>query len=185
MGNRGFWHAGGMTDPAQFGSSSEGTTPPPPPGQYPPPPGQHETPPGQYGTAGQYGTPPGEYGTTGQYGTPPGQYPPPGQYGTPPGQYPPPGQYDQMAPFGRHPMTGEPFSDKSKIVAGLLQLIGLFGLVGIGRIYMGDTKLGVIQLVVGLVTCGIGAVIWGIVDAILILTDKVRDPQGRPLRDGT
>jgi TM2 domain-containing membrane protein YozV len=145
----------GMTDPTQFGSSSEGTTPPPPPGQYPPPPGQSETPPGQYGT-------------------PPGQYPPPAT-----------GQYDQMAPFGRHPMTGEPFSDKSKIVAGLLQLIGLFGLVGIGRIYMGDTKLGVIQLVVGLVTCGIGAVIWGIVDAILILTDKVRDPQGRPLRDGT
>ena len=28
-------------------------------------------------------------------------------------------------------------------------------------------------------------VIWGIVDAVLILTDKVRDPQGRPLRDGT
>jgi TM2 domain-containing membrane protein YozV len=179
MGNRGFWHAGGMTDPTQFGSSSEGTTPPPP-GQYPPPPGQHETP------SGQYGTHPSEYGTPGQYGTPPGQYPPPGQYGTPPGQYgTPPGQYDPMAPFGRHPMTGEPFSDKSKIVAGLLQLIGLFGLVGIGRIYMGDTKLGVIQLVVGLVTCGIGAVIWGIIDAILILTDKVRDPLGRPLRDGT
>lgn len=82
-------------------------------------------------------------------------------------------------------MTGEPFSDKSKVVAGLLQLIGLFGLVGIGRIYLGDTKFGVIQLVVGLLTCGIGAIIWGIIDAIMILTDKVRDPQGRPLRDGT
>jgi TM2 domain-containing membrane protein YozV len=92
---------------------------------------------------------------------------------------------DPAAPYGRHPVTGEPFSDKSKVVAGLLQLIGLFGLVGIGRIYMGDTKLGVIQLVVGLITCGLGAVIWGIIDAVLILTDKVRDPQGRPLRDGT
>jgi TM2 domain-containing membrane protein YozV len=45
--------------------------------------------------------------------------------------------------------------------------------------------LGVAQLIVGMVTCGIGAVIWGIIDAVLILTDRVRDPQGRPLRDGT
>ncbi|VEG54800.1 TM2 domain-containing protein [Mycolicibacterium aurum] len=92
---------------------------------------------------------------------------------------------DPAAPWGRHPVTGEPFSDKSKVVAGLLQLLGLFGLVGIGRIYLGDTKLGIIQLVVGLLTCGIGAIVWGIIDAVLILTDKVRDPQGRPLRDGT
>ena len=111
-------------------------------------------------------------------------YPPPGAYPPPMGQYTS-GYMDPSAPYGRHPVTGEPFSDKSKVVAGLLQLIGLFGLVGIGRIYMGDTKLGVIQLVVGLITCGIGAVIWGIIDAVLILTDKVRDPQGRPLRDGT
>ena len=119
-------------------------------------------------------------------------YPPPGQqYGPPPGQFPPPvGQYppsyvDPSAPYGRHPMTGEPLSEKSKVVAGLLQLLGLFGLVGIGRIYLGYTGLGIAQLVVGLITCGIGAVIWGIIDAVLILTDKVRDPDGRPLRDGT
>ncbi len=117
------------------------------------------------------------------------QPPPPGYAQQPPG-YPPPGQYppaymDPAAPYGRHPLTGEPLSDKSKIVAGLLQLIGLFGLVGIGRIYLGYTGLGVAQLVVGLVTCGIGAVVWGIIDAVLIFTDKVRDPEGRPLREGT
>lgn len=120
--------------------------------------------------------------------TPPPQqppYPPPaGQYGPPPGGYPP-AYTDPAAPYGRHPLTGEPLSDKSKVVAGLLQLIGLVGIVGIGRIYLGYTGLGIAQLVVGLVTCGIGAVIWGIVDAVLLLTDKVRDPQGRPLRDGT
>lgn len=115
---------------------------------------------------------------------PPGQYPPQGSYPPPMGQYPG-GYLDPAAPYGRHPVTGEPFSDKSKVVAGLLQLVGLFGLVGIGRIYLGDTKLGVIQLVVGLITCGLGAVIWGIIDAVLILTDKVRDVYGRPLRDGT
>jgi TM2 domain-containing membrane protein YozV len=146
---------GSMTEP-QFGGSESGSP-------FPPPPQHHAYP-------------------------PPGQYlPPPGQYPPPPGQYPPyPAAYvDPAAPFGRHPLTGEPLSDKSKVVAGLLQLLGLFGLVGIGRIYLGYTGLGIAQLVVGLVTCGIGAIVWGIVDAVLILTDKVRDPEGRPLRDGT
>jgi TM2 domain-containing membrane protein YozV len=119
------------------------------------------------------------------YDPPPSDYPPQGEY-PPSGQYPPPGYYvDPAAPFGRHPVTGEPLSDKSKVVAGLLQLLGLFGLVGIGRIYLGYTGLGIAQLAVGLVTCGIGALIWGIIDAVMILTDKVRDPQGYPLRDGT
>lgn len=116
--------------------------------------------------------------------------PPPPQPGYPPPYPPPVGQYppayaDPAAPYGRHPLTGEPLSDKSKVVAGLLQLLGLFGLVGIGRIYLGYTGLGVAQLIVGIVTCGLGAVIWGIIDGIMILTDKVRDPAGRPLRDGT
>jgi TM2 domain-containing membrane protein YozV len=123
-----------------------------------------------------------------EHGTPPP--PPPQPPGYPPSYPPPPGQYppaytDPAAPYGRHPLTGEPLSDKSKVVAGLLQLLGLFGIVGIGRIYLGQTGLGVAQLIVGIVTCFIGAVIWGIVDAVLILTDKVRDTQGRPLRDGT
>jgi TM2 domain-containing membrane protein YozV len=103
------------------------------------------------------------------------QPPPPGysQGYSQPGYPPPPGQYpqaymDPAAPYGRHPLTGEPLSDKSKIVAGLLQLIGLFGLVGIGRIYLGYTGLGIAQLVVGLITCGIGAIVWGIIDAVLI-----------------
>lgn len=128
------------------------------------------------------------------YGVDPGSIPPPPPGGAQyPPQYPPhypppppPGAYyDPAAPYGRHPVTGEPYSDKSKVVAGLLQLLGLFGLVGIGRIYLGYTGLGIAQLLVGLVTCGLGAVIWGIIDAVLLLTDKVRDPQGRPLRDGT
>lgn len=116
----------------------------------------------------------------------PAGFPPPAGYPPPPVYPPYPSPYgDPSAPYGRHPITGEPFSDKSKVIAGLLQLLGLFGLVGIGRIYIGDTKLGVIQLIVGLATCTIGAIIWGIIDAVQILTDKVRDPYGRPLRDGT
>jgi TM2 domain-containing membrane protein YozV len=122
--------------------------------------------------------------------TPPPYFPPPGNF-PPPLRYPPPGFYpDPAAPYGRHPITGEPFSDKSKVVAGLLQLLGLVGVLGVGRLYLGYTTLGVTQLVgglvLGIVTCGIGFIvvaIWGIVDAVLILTDKVRDPMGRPLRD--
>lgn len=103
----------------------------------------------------------------------PQQYP---QYATP--------QYDPSAPYGRHPMTGQPYSDKSKTTAGLLQLLSLVGIGGIGRFYIGDIGIGVAQLLVGWLTCGIG-LIWSIVDAIFIMTDKVNDPQGRPLRDGT
>lgn len=135
----------------------------------------------QYGGSEHGSTPPSTPQQPGfQQPYPPAQ----GQYGPPPGSYPPP-YGDPMAPYGRHPLTGEPYSDKSKLVAGLLQLIGIFGVVGIGRMYLGYTGLGIAQLVVGLLTCGIGAVIWGIIDAILLLTDKVRDPEGRPLRDGT
>lgn len=129
---------------------------------------------------------------------PPPYPPPPGN--PPPGPFPPPyqpngypnGYYvDPMAPYGRNPFTGEPLSDKSKVVAGLLQLLGLVGVLGIGRIYLGYTGLGIGQLVgglvLGLVTCGFGfvvPVIWGIVDAVLIFSGQVRDRQGRPLKDG-
>ncbi len=156
-----------MTDPQYGATPADGVTPPPQSWDYPPPP-----PPGSY-------PPPQD-----QY-----QYPPPGAYPPPqdPYQYPPPpgAYYDPMAPYGRHPLTGEPYSDKSKVIAGLLQLVGLFGLVGFGRIYLGQTGLGIAQLVVGIVTCGIGAVIWGIIDAVMIFSGSVRDTAGRPLRDGT
>ena len=169
---------GVMTDP-QFGPSyDDGSTPPPQSSDYLPPPIPDQYPPPP--AAGQY-PPPGAY-------PPPGVYPPPGAY---PGAYP--AAYDPAAPFGRNVITGEPLSDKSKVVAGLLQLIGLVGLLGFGRIYLGQTGLGVAQLVIGLAAIVLSCftvgwavpVIWAIVDAILIFSDKVRDPQGRPLRDGT
>jgi TM2 domain-containing membrane protein YozV len=88
-------------------------------------------------------------------------------------------------------VTGEPLSDKSKVVAGLLQLLGLLGLLGIGRMYMGQVTFGVLQLVgclvFAVVTCGIGyvvPVVWGIVDAVVLMTGTPRDQYGRLLRDG-
>ncbi|MGW4819884.1 TM2 domain-containing protein [Streptomyces sp. NPDC004227] len=117
------------------------------------------------------------------YPPPPGGYPPPGAYPPPPGGYPPPGayppppgmQYDPNAPYGYDPY-GRPYSDKSKIVAGVLQLS--LGTLGIGRFYMGHVGIGIAQLL----TCG-GFGIWSLIDGIMLLTGNDNtDAQGRILR---
>ena len=82
------------------------------------------------------------------------------------------------APYGIHPGTGLPYSDKSKLVAGLLQVLVP---LGIGRMYLGQVTLGVAQLVVTVVTCGAGAV-WPFVDGIILLVTDSRDAEGRVLR---
>lgn len=129
-------------------------------------------------------------GPEGQYGyPPPSDYPQPnypGYGGYPMPAYPTPAypqvggyQPDQDAPFG-YDQLGRPYSDKQKLIAGLLQI--LVGGLGIGRFYTGHTGIGIAQLVVTLFTCGLGA-IWGLVDGILILVNGGTDAQGRPLRD--
>jgi TM2 domain-containing membrane protein YozV len=92
-----------------------------------------------------------------------------------------------------------PYSDKSKVTAGLLQLLPgfLVALGGLGRLYAGNTRLGVIQLVatvIGWVSfwCGYllivpwvitGAVwLWFVIDGIAMLAGRPVDGQGRPLR---
>lgn len=148
---------------------------------YPP----NAPPPGGYGAPP--GAPPGGHG-----GAPPGGYggPPPGGYGAPPGGYgpPPPAGSQGMvgpigagitpdAPYGIDPVTGLPFSDKSKVIAGILQIF--LGSFGVGRFYTGHIGLGVLQLLLGWMTC----YVWPLVDGILMLMGKVRDVHGRPLRD--
>jgi len=122
----------------------------------------------------QQGQQPYPQGYPGQQGYPgyPGY---PGYTGAYPGAYPPyPG-----APYGIHPATGLPFSEKSKLIAGLLQMLIP---LGIGRMYMGHTGLGIAQLIVTLVTCGVGA-LWPFIDGIVILvTDAPTDADGRVLR---
>lgn len=125
-----------------------------------------------------YSQPPGQQG--GQYGYPqqpaaPYGYPqqPPGPYGYPqPGM---PGAHDPHAPFG-YDRFGRPYSDKSKVAAGLFQLF--LGAFGVGRFYTGHVGIGLIQLF----TCG-GFGIWALIDAIMMLaSDNFTDKQGRPLR---
>lgn len=151
-------------------------------------------------TTPNYGVPnsntPGAADQGQQFGPPPGVgYPPPadgsGQYFAPPppytgGQYGGPqyaggpGFMDPMAPYGRHPVTGEPFSDKQKLTAGLLNI--LLGAFGAGRFYLNQPGIAVAQIAVTWLTCGIGG-IWPLIDGIMMLTGSVRDEHGRPLRD--
>lgn len=135
------------------------------------------------------GPPPTAPQAPGAYPPPPaGWAPQPGGYPPPPaGWAPQPGGYpygpygaNPAAPYGYHPVTGTPFSDRSKLVAGLLQIFLPFG---IGRFYIGDNGTGVAQLLVTIFTCGIGS-LWSFIDGILILVNGGHDQNGRPLRDG-
>ena len=86
---------------------------------------------------------------------------------------------DPNAPYGYDPKTGLPYSDKQKIIAGILQL--LLGGFGAGRFYTGHTGMAVAQLLLTFFVCGVGS-IWALVDGIMILTGDPTDAQGRPLR---
>jgi TM2 domain/Protein of unknown function (DUF2510) len=88
-----------------------------------------------------------------------------------------------VAPYGGAAQGVDPsgpLSDKSKMVAGLLQIF--VGGFGVGRFYLGYTNIGILQIVATVFTCGIGA-LWPLVDGIMILMGNVPDAQGRRLRD--
>jgi hypothetical protein len=142
-----------VTEPTPPSPPPEQAGPQPPPPPPPAPPGYGSAPPPAYGAP-----PPPGYG-----GQPPG--PTPGY----PYPYPLPG-----APYGVD-RFGQPYSDKSKIIAGLLQI--LLGAFGTGRWYTGHYGIAVAQLL----TCG-GLGVWSLIDGIVMLVGDPTDPQGRPLR---
>lgn len=125
-----------------------------------------------------YGYPQGQQGGQPGYGYP--QQPGQAGYGYPQGQQgyaPPPGTYtgDPNAPYGYDPM-GRPYSEKSKIVAGVLQLF--LGTLGVGRFYTGHTGMALGQLF----TCG-GLGVWALIDGIMLLAgNDATDSRGRVLR---
>ena len=94
------------------------------------------------------------------------------------------------APYGVDPVSGMPYSDKSKVAAGLLQVF--LGTFGVGRFYTGHTGLAVAQLcccVAGVwlfswFTCGMSAAValWPLIDGIVILASRSTDANGRLLR---
>jgi TM2 domain-containing membrane protein YozV len=108
------------------------------------------------------------------YPTQQSPYPPPMPPGAVPGYGAPTMPYYGVDAYGR------PLSDKSKVIAGILGI--LLGGFGVGRFYIGDTKTGVLMLVVTIFTCGLGH-FWGLIDGIMILINGGVDAQGRVLRD--
>jgi TM2 domain-containing membrane protein YozV len=116
-----------------------------------------------------------------------------------PATSPLPMPYAAAPAYGYDPVSGQPLSDKSKIAAGLLQLLlgFFFALGGVGRLYAGHTGLGVVQLVATVFGwlsfwCGFllifpwfisGAVwLWFVIDGIILMAGRPVDGQGRLLR---
>lgn len=63
--------------------------------------------------------------------------------------------------------SGAPYRSEKKVIAGILGI--LLGGLGIHKFYLGYTKAGIIQLVLGIVTCGIAGII-GFIEGIIYLT---------------
>jgi len=96
--------------------------------------------------------------------------------------------------YGFDPVTGTPWSDKTRTTAGLLSLLlPMVGVCGVGRLYAGQVGIGLAQLLgffvgVLLMFVLIGFVIapavwlWSVIDGILLLANGGKDAYGRMLR---
>lgn len=90
-------------------------------------------------------------------------------------------------PAGGQPAAGQPLPagelGQSRLLVGLL---GIFlGGFGVHRFLLGYTTIGIIQIGVTILTCGIGAW-WGVIEGIMVLARAQtfeRDAHGRPLAD--
>lgn len=105
---------------------------------------------------------------------------------TPQPQYTQPSYSTPNQPiYNQPPVTPVSPTPKSKIAAGLL---GIFlGSLGVHNFYLGYTGKAIAQLLITLLTCGIGGIasgIWGLIEGILILTGSIAvDGNGLPLVD--
>ena len=124
-----------------------------------------------------------------------GQYPPqqqqmgyvaaqqPSMQGQPMQAY---GQGQPAQPYGQQGMImQQQVGSRSKIVTFLL---GFFlGVFGVHNFYLGKTGLGITQLLLTILTFGIGTLItwpWSLIESILALaSSNFRDGDGMPLSD--
>ena len=76
-------------------------------------------------------------------------------------------------------VSGGPVSDKNRTVAGILGIL----LPGVGRIYLGYSAIGALQLIFTIASCG-ALWLWSAIDGIVILVGGVKtDGFGRTLPD--
>ena len=89
------------------------------------------------------------------------------------------GHFIQQAP------QYDPALQKSKIAAGILGI--LLGALGVHNFYLGFTGKALAQLLISVLTCGVGAAVsgvWGLIEGIMILTGSIdKDAKGIPLKD--
>ncbi|MFN7139622.1 MAG: NINE protein [Limisphaerales bacterium] len=92
-------------------------------------------------------------------------------------EWKPLGSYADFS-FGVPPLLDQ---RKSRLLAGLFGV--LLGGIGLHRFYLGYIGVGLAQIVVTVVTCGLGW-IWGFIEGILILTGSniTTDASGQPLK---
>ena len=106
------------------------------------------------------------------------------------GQYQDPNAYAQQNyTYAQPPAAYPTYLPRNKYVAAALALF--FGIFGLHNFYLGYTGKGVAQVLISVLTFGIGAIavmIWAIVEAIQILTadygtEHHRDARGVELQD--
>lgn len=68
---------------------------------------------------------------------------------------------------------------QSKVTVVLACLF--LGTLGIHRLMMGDKKWWV-MLIVSIVTCGLGGIVWSLIDFVRILTGSLKMADGQDLR---
>jgi TM2 domain-containing membrane protein YozV len=89
-----------------------------------------------------------------------------------------PARMVSVQPHGYPRILSLPKSDKSRTIAGVLQLV----IPGAGRMYLGYAALGVIQFL--FTACTLVGYFWSLADGIMILSGKVSiDGYGRAIED--
>jgi TM2 domain-containing membrane protein YozV len=80
----------------------------------------------------------------------------------------------------QQPVAAAAYSEKSRVAAGILGII--LGAIGVHRFYLGSIGIGILQIVVTIITLGIGS-LWGFIEGIVILAGaKFKDGSGRLLK---
>ena len=74
--------------------------------------------------------------------------------------------------------TDAPVSKSTKCDTAILLCV-FFGAFGVHRFYLGDTRIGALQLVLGLLSCGCISGLWAIYDFVLLLTGNFRTERGQ------
>ena len=68
--------------------------------------------------------------------------------------------------------SSQPRQENKKVLAGIMGII--FGYLGIHKFILGYTQEGIIQIVITIVTCGVGSII-GFIEGIIYLTKSDED----------